>query len=82
MDLPWVKLGEARPDILHTKSEAVTQRVLHLKYLDAISGLAHLRPTIGPNTDLLRVTQAQWYAWTKTTSIHNHDVEWFGSLGL
>lgn len=54
-----MKLGEARPDILHRKSEAVTHRVLQLKYLAAISGLAHRRPATGPNADLLWVAQAQ-----------------------
>lgn len=44
--------------VLYRKSEAVTQRVLQLKYLGAISGLAHLKTATGPNTDLLWVAQA------------------------
>jgi len=44
----------------YKKSEAVTQRVLRLKYLGATSGLARLRTATGPNTDLPWVAQPQW----------------------
>lgn len=67
--------------VLYKKSEAVIQRVLQLKYLGALPGLARFKTATGPNTDLLWVAQAQRYAWTKTTSTHKCHVEWFGLLG-